>query len=97
MDGLFVVLSGGLTITPDPDNLDLAVGFLGTADYVGLGCLVQGPPRPNALVAQGRTRILFLPAKSLEALLSTEPDMGMRLFRSVAEHLSQTLMAQQKR
>jgi len=97
MDGLFVVLSGGLTITPDPDNLDLAVGFLGTADYVGLGCLVQGPPRPNALVAQGRTRILFLPAKSLEALLSTEPDLGMRLFRSVAEHLSQTLMAQQKR
>lgn len=97
MDGLFVVLSGGLTITPDPDNLDLAVGFLGAADYVGLGCLVQGPPRPNALVAQGRTRILFLPAKKLEALLSTEPDLGMRLFRSVAEHLSQTLMAQQKR
>jgi len=97
MDGLFVVLSGGLTITPDPANLDLAVGFLGTADYVGLACLVQGPPRPNALVAQGRTRILYLPAKSLEALISTEPDLGMRLFRSVAEHLSQTLMAQEKR
>lgn len=97
VDGLFVILAGGLTITPDPDNLDLAVGFLGTSDYVGLGCLVQGPPRANALVAQGKTRILFLPAKSLEALLSTEPDLGMRLFRSVAEHLSQTLMAQQKR
>ena len=73
------------------------MGFLGTADYVGLACLVQGPPRPNALVAQGRTRILYLPAKSLEALISTEPDLGMRLFRSVAEHLSQTLMAQEKR
>ena len=40
---------------------------------------------------------MYLPAKSLEALICTEPDLGMRLFRSVAEHLSQTLMAQEKR
>ena len=96
-DGIFVLISGGLTITPDPTNLNLAVGFLGPSDYVGLGCLVQGPPRPNALVAQGATRLLFLPTDGLETFLSSEPDLGMRLFRSIAEHLSQTLMAQQKR
>jgi CRP-like cAMP-binding protein len=96
-DGIFVVLEGGMTITPDPADMDLAVGFLGRGDYVGLGCLVQGPPRTNALVAQGPTRLLFLPAKSLEVTLSSEPDLGMRVFRSIAEHLSQTLMAQQKK
>ncbi len=96
-DGLFVVLEGGLTITPDPADMDLAVGFLGRGDYVGLGCLVQGPPRTNALVAQGPTHLLFLPAKHLEVTLSSEPDLGMRVFRSIAEHLSQTLMAQQKK
>ena len=96
-EALCIVLSGGLTITPDPSDLDLAVGFLGTSDYVGLGCLVQGPPRANALVAQGPTRLLLLPGKNLEALVSGRPDLGMRLFRSVAEQLSQTLMAQQKR
>jgi|WetSurMetagenome_2_1015567.scaffolds.fasta_scaffold102262_1 tetratricopeptide (TPR) repeat protein len=96
-DGLFIVLEGGLTITPDPADMDLAVGFLGRGDYVGLGCLIQGPPRTNALVAQGSTRLLFLPAKSLEVALSSEPDLGLRVFRSIAEHLSQTLMAQQKK
>jgi tetratricopeptide (TPR) repeat protein len=96
-DGLFVVLEGGLTITPDPADMDLAVGFLGRGDYVGLGCLVQGPPRTNALVAQGPTRLLFLPAKNLEVTLSSEPDLGLRVFRSIAEHLSQTLMAQQNK
>jgi tetratricopeptide (TPR) repeat protein len=96
-DGLFVVLEGGLTITPDPTDMDMAVGFLGRGDYVGLGCLVQGPPRTNALVAQGSTRLLFLPAKHLEVTLSSEPDLGLRVFRSIAEHLSQTLMAQQKK
>lgn len=91
--GLILVLSGGLTITPDPSNPNVAVGFLGPGDYVGLGSLIQGPPQPNALVAQGGTRLLLLPLKALENLLSAEPELGMRFFRSVAEHLVQTLNA----
>jgi tetratricopeptide (TPR) repeat protein len=93
-DGLYVVLSGGLTITPNPENADLAVGFLGPGDYVGLGSLVQGPPQPNALVAQGGTRLLLLPAAALDALLSAEPLLGFRLFRSISENLVHTLMAE---
>lgn len=91
--GLMVVLAGGITITPDPSNLSLASGFLGTGDYVGLGSLLQGPPQPNALVAQAGTRLLILPLGALEKLLSAEPDMGMRFYRSIAEHLVQALMA----
>jgi tetratricopeptide (TPR) repeat protein len=91
--GLMVVLAGGLTITPDPSNLSLATGFLGTGDYVGLGCLLKGPPQTSALVAQGGTRLLVLPIGALEALLAAEPDLGARFYRSVAEHLVQTLMA----
>lgn len=91
--GLMVVLSGGITITPDPANLSMASGFLRTGDYVGLGSLLQGPPQTNALVAQAGTRLLILPLGALEKLLSAEPDMGMRFYRSIAEHLVQALMA----
>ena len=89
-----VVLSGGVTITPDPSNPDVASGFLGPGDYVGLGSLLSGPPQPNALVAQQGTRLLVLPLAALDSLLSAEPEMGMRFYRSVAEHLIQTLMAE---
>jgi tetratricopeptide (TPR) repeat protein len=95
--GLIIVLSGGLTITPDPSNPSVAAGFLGPGDYVGLGSLIQGPPQPNALVAQKGTRLLLLPAKALENLLSAEPVLGMHFFRSVSEHLVQTLMAEKAR
>ena len=91
--GLMVVLSGGVTITPDPSNVSVASGFLGPGDYVGLGSLVNGPPQRNALVAQAGTRLLVLPLAPLEALLSAEPELGLRFYRSVAEHLVQTLMA----
>ena len=91
--GLMVVLSGGITITPDPSNPDVASGFLGPGDYVGLGSLLNGPPQPNALVAQKGTRLLVLPLGALESLLSAEPELGLRFYRSVAEHLVQTLMA----
>lgn len=91
--GLMIVLSGGVTITPDPSNPTLASGFLGVGDYVGLGSLLKGPPQTNALVAQKDTRLLVLPFGALEALLSTEPEMGMRFYRSVAEQLIQTLVA----
>ncbi len=95
-EGLYVVLSGGLTITKNPDNPKTAVGFLGPADYVGLGILVKGPPQRNALVAQRNTRLLFLPIQRLESLFSTEPELGFRFYRTVAEHLVQTLMAGRK-
>jgi thioredoxin reductase (NADPH) len=91
--GLMVVLSGGVTITPDPADPTVAAGFLGPGDYVGLGSLFKGPPQPNFLVAQKDTRLLVLPLGAFEALLSAEPGMGMRFYRSVAEHLVQTLTA----
>lgn len=91
--GLMVVLAGSITITPDPSDLSLASGFLGSGDYVGLGCLLHGPPQTNALVAQAGTRLLILPPGAMETLLSAEPEMGMRFYRSIAEHLVQTLMA----
>jgi tetratricopeptide (TPR) repeat protein len=91
---LIIILQGGLAITPDPGNPRLAVGFLGPGDYVGLGSLLKSPPRPNALVAQGGTKILLLPPHRLEALASADPELGLRLFRSIAEHLVQTLAAQ---
>ena len=93
--GLMLVLSGGITITPDPEDATAAAGFLGPGDYVGLGSLLTGPPQPNALVAQKNTRLLVLPPGALETLLSAEPEMGMRFYRSVAEHLVQTLTAGQ--
>lgn len=91
--GLYVVLRGGLTITPDPSNPGLAAGFLGPSDYVGLGSLLKGPPQPNALVAQAGTQLLLIPARELEPLVSAEPEFGLRLFRSIAEHLVLTLAA----
>jgi len=90
--GLYIILHGGLSISSDPDNLKVAVGFLGRGDYVGLGALVQGPPQPNSLVAQKNTKILFIPKEKLEHLISTEPEIGLRLYRSIAEHLVNTMM-----
>jgi tetratricopeptide (TPR) repeat protein len=91
--GLAIVLSGGLTITPDPNNPNVAAGFLGTGDYVGLGCILNGPPQQNALVAQAGTRVLLVSRESLENLLAADPEMGMRFYQSVAEHLVQALKA----
>lgn len=90
--GLYIILHGGLSISSDPYNLKGAVGFLGRGDYVGLGALVQGPPQPNSLVAQKNTKILFIPKEKLEHLISTELELGLRLYRSIAEHLVQTMM-----
>ena len=93
-EGLFVVLEGGLTITSDPENPSVAVGFLGPGDYVGLGSLVAGPPQTNYFVAQGGTRLLFMPTEAIEAILATDPQLGYRLFRSISENLVHTLMAE---
>lgn len=90
--GLYIILHGGLSISSDPNNPKVAVGFLGKGDYVGLGALVQGPPQPNSLVAQKNTRILFIPKEKLEHLISTELELGLRLYRSIAEHLVNTMM-----
>ena len=92
-DGLYIILDGGLTITPNPGIPNLAVGFLGPSDYVGLGSLLMGPAQANALVGRGETRLLRLPIPSIEALLELRKDLGLRLFRSIAEHLVQTLWA----
>jgi len=93
-DGLSVVLSGGLTITPDPTNRDLAVGFLAPGDYVGLGSLVQGPPQANAIVAQNGTRLLRWSAADLEEALQTQPELGVKFYRSVAEHVARKFAAE---
>jgi tetratricopeptide (TPR) repeat protein len=95
-DGLYIVLQGGLSITPDPTNPKLAIGFLGRGDYVGLGSLIQGPPQPNSMIAQKETRILYVPKGTLERLVSTEPELGLRLFRSIAENLVQKMMEMSK-
>lgn len=92
-EGLYIVLDGGLTITSNPDNPTVAVGFLGPGDYIGLGSLVAGPPQSNALAAQSGTRLLFIPSEALEAILSTDHQLGYRLYRSIAENLVHTLMA----
>jgi len=91
-DGLYFVLQGGLSITSDPENPSLVVGFLGRGDYVGLGSLIQGPPQPNFMIAQKETKILYIPKGTLEKFVSTEPEIGLRLFRSISEHLVQKLM-----
>lgn len=95
--GLYIILHGGLSISSDPNNLKVAVGFLGKGDYVGLGALVQGPPQPNSLVAQKNTKILFIPKEKLEHLISTELELGLRLYRSIAEHLVNTMMKMSQR
>jgi len=92
-EGLYVVLDGGLTITPNPESPQIASGFLGPGDYIGLGSLIAGPPQANALVAHGGTRLLFIPAEALQPLLATDPQLGYRLYRSIAENLVHTLMA----
>jgi len=93
-DGLSVVLSGGLTITPDPSKRDLAVGFLAPGDYVGLGSLIQGPPQANALVAQNGTRLLRWSAADIETALQTQPELGVKFYRSVAEHVARKFAAE---
>jgi tetratricopeptide (TPR) repeat protein len=95
--GLMVVLTGGVTITPDPADPKLSAGFLGPGDYVGLGSLLNGPPQANYLVAQKGTALLVLPIAAFDALLSSDPEMGMRFYRSVAEHLVQTIAADKAR
>lgn len=90
--GLYIILHGGLSISSDPTNPKTAVGFLGRGDYVGLGALVQGPPQPNSLISQKNTKILFMPKEKLEHLISTELELGLRLYRSIAEHLVHTMM-----
>ncbi|HQO20451.1 MAG TPA: cyclic nucleotide-binding domain-containing protein [Acidobacteriota bacterium] len=95
-DGLYFVLQGGLSITSDPGNPSLVVGFLGRSDFVGLGSLIQGPPQPNYMIAQKETKILYIPKGTLERMVSTEPELGLRLFRSISEHLVQKLMEMSK-
>ncbi len=95
-DGLYFLLQGGLSITSDPGNPSLVVGFLGRSDFVGLGSLIQGPPQPNYMIAQKETKILYIPKGTLERMVSTEPELGLRLFRSISEHLVQKLMEMSK-
>ncbi len=95
-DGLYFILQGGLSITSDPSNPSLVVGFLGRSDFVGLGSLIQGPPQPNYMIAQKETKILYIPKGTIERVVSTEPELGLRLFRSISEHLVQKLIEMSK-
>ena len=90
--GLYIVLEGGISITSDPGNPKSAVGFVTRGDYFGLGALVKGPSQPNTLISQNGTKLFFIPKDDLEHLVTTELELGLKLYRSIAEHLVQTMV-----
>lgn len=89
--GLYFVLNGQLSFTQSSQSSKEASGFLKVGDYFGLGSLIQGPPQFQNIVAQKDTRLLFIPKENLESLFSSEPELGLKLFRSIAEILTQQL------
>ena len=85
--GFYLLLEG----TAEVRKGGKAVAVLGRGDYFGeMALLLEDTPRTADVVATSKAKCLVITQWDLRALISTHPDIGMKIMNELAVRLSGT-------
>lgn len=85
--GFYLLLEG----TAEVRKGGKAVAELGPGDYFGeMALLLEDTPRTADVVATSKAKCLVITQWDLRALISTHPDIGMKIMNELATRLSGT-------
>jgi CRP-like cAMP-binding protein/GNAT superfamily N-acetyltransferase len=85
---MFVVLEGRVAIR---DAEGTVVGVVGAGEGLGEVALLSASPHSHAATTETVARVATLPADSLDAMVRQRPDIGVILYRNLAEGLGDKL------
>lgn len=85
-DEMYVVIAGELIVTKRAGGRDVELGRIGAGDVVGEIALLDDAPRTATVTAHGTSRVVYVPARAFEELLS-DPHVVRRMFRTVTSRL----------
>jgi CRP-like cAMP-binding protein len=85
--GFYILVSGAVEIYKD-DMLLTVLMFPGT--IFGEMADILGKPRSCTVKAKGQTCLHFVPATDIEKLIRDQPDMALKLLKTLASRLERT-------
>jgi len=92
-DCLYVLTEGSITIVDasGPEHARQRFVSFGPGMMLGETAMLDGGGRSASAVADSNVVVSVLTQRSLDAIAGSQPDIGVRLYRNIATHLSQRL------
>lgn len=84
---MFVIQAGAVRITKRMAGEDKVLAVLGPGEFLGEMAILNGKPRTATAVVVEPTRCLLIDARTLEAMVSRNPEIAMRLIKKLARRL----------
>ncbi len=84
---MFVIQSGAVQITKYVGGEDRPLATLGRGEFLGEMAILNGKPRTATAVVLEDARVLVIDAKTLETMISKNPEIAMRLIKKLARRL----------
>lgn len=84
---MFVVQSGAVRITKRMAGEDKVLAVLGPGEFLGEMALLNGKPRTATATVVEPTRCLLIDARTLEAMVSKNSEIALRLIKKLARRL----------
>jgi len=84
---MFVVRTGKMRVTKRVRGREQTLAVLGPGEFFGEMALLNNEPRSATLVAQGNAVLVEVDAKRFEGMLSTSPEIALRIIKNLAKRL----------
>jgi CRP-like cAMP-binding protein len=86
-DVMFVIQSGAVRITKTVSGEDKLLAIFGPGEFLGELAILNAKPRAATAVAAEATRCLLIEAKTLEAMVTKNSEIALRLIKKLARRL----------
>jgi CRP-like cAMP-binding protein len=85
------VVEGELSVIKRADDGDTTIAKVGKGESVGEMAIIDGLTRSADVVAATETQVLILKRDDFDKLVAEQPEIGVKILRSLAKALSMTL------
>ncbi|MDJ0877157.1 MAG: cyclic nucleotide-binding domain-containing protein [Halieaceae bacterium] len=85
------VVEGELSVIKRADDGDATIAKVGKGESVGEMAIIDGLTRSADVVAATETQVLILKRDDFDKLVSEQPEIGVKILKSLAKALSMTL------
>jgi CRP-like cAMP-binding protein len=86
-DVMFVIQSGAVRITKHVSGDDKLLAVLGPGEFLGELAILNAKPRTATATAAEPTRCLLVEAKTLEAMVTKNSEIALRLIKKLAKRI----------
>src|ERR1700733_4933201 len=84
---MFVIQSGTVQITKHASGEERPLATLGRGEFLGEMAILNGKPRTATAIVLEDARVLVIDAKTLETMISKNPEIALRLIKKLARRL----------